>query len=63
MQPSDQKPGKFGFILTEPGVTKTNMFVLMYAAYVSIALAIFDAFATPYVLSESIGVPIEEALP
>jgi MFS family permease len=51
---------KFGFISIEPGITPLNMWVLMYAAFVSIALATFDAFGTPYVLSESIGVPLAE---
>jgi len=52
--------GKFGFIRTEPGVSTLHMVALMYAAFVSIALATFDAFGTPYVLSESIGVPLEQ---
>ena len=52
--------GKFGFIQTEPGVSAWHMTALMYAAFVSIALATFDAFGTPYVLSESIGVPLGE---
>ena len=60
MQASPQKTGKFGFITTEPGVTKLHMSVLLYAAFVSIALATFDAFGTPYVLSASIGVPLNE---
>lgn len=50
---------KFGFIGMEPGIRPLHMWVLMYAAFVSIALATFDAFGTPYVLSESIGVPLE----
>lgn len=33
------------------------MWVLLYAAYVTIGLATFDAFATPYVLTTSIGIP------
>ncbi len=52
--------GRFGFIGTQPGISTLNMVVLMYAAFVSIALATFDAFGTPYVLSESIGVPIDQ---
>ena len=52
--------GKFGFIQTEPGVSSWHMIVVMYAAFVSIALATFDAFGTPYVLSEGIGVPLNE---
>ncbi len=52
--------GKFGFIGLEPGVLGRHMWVLLYAAFVSIGLATFDAFATPYVLSESIGIPIDQ---
>ena len=55
-----QTSKRFGFILLEPGVTRLNMWVLLYAAFVSIALATFDAFGTPYVLSENVGVPIAE---
>lgn len=51
---------RFGPILLEPGVTRLHMGILLYAAFVSIGLATFDAFATPYVLSESIGIPIGE---
>ena len=51
---------RFGFIALEPGVKASHMWVLLYAAFVSIGLATFDAFATPYVLSESIGVGIQK---
>ena len=51
---------RFGFIGMEPGVTARHMWVLLYAAFVSIGLATFDAFGTPYVLSENVGVPIQE---
>lgn len=51
---------RFGFIGLEPGVTARHMWVLLYAAFVSIGLATFDAFGTPYVLSENVGVPIAE---
>jgi len=50
---------RFGFIALEPGVKARHMWVLLYAAFVSIGLATFDAFGTPYVLSENIGVGIE----
>ena len=60
MNSADSRPGKFWFISTEPGISRAHMLVLMYAAFVSIALATFDAFGTPYVLSESIGVPLRE---
>ncbi len=55
-----QAPSRFGFILLESGVTHRHMWVLLFASFVSIALATFDAFGTPYVLSESIGVPIAQ---
>jgi MFS family permease len=52
--------GRFGFIGLEPGVRARHVWVLLYAAFVSIGLATFDAFATPYVLSEGVGIPIGE---
>jgi len=57
----NQLPGhRFGFIGLEPGVLPRHVWVLLYAAFVSIGLATFDAFATPYVLSENVGIPITE---
>lgn len=49
---------RFGFIELEAGVRPGHVWVLVYAAFVTIGLATFDAFATPYVLSESVGIPI-----
>ena len=51
---------RFGFVGLESGVTHKHMWVLLYAAFVSIGLATFDAFATPYVLSENVNVAIGE---
>jgi len=51
---------RFGFIGLEPGVTSQHMWVLLYAAFVSIGLATFDAFGTPYVLSENVNVALAE---
>jgi MFS family permease len=51
---------RFGFVGLEPGVTSKHMWVLLYAAFVSIGLATFDAFGSPYVLSENIGVPLSQ---
>ena len=51
---------RFGFIGLEPGVSARHMWVLLYASFVSIGLATFDAFGMPYVLSENVGVPIED---
>ena len=51
---------RFGFIGLEAGVTARHMWVLLYAAFVSIGLATFDAFGMPYVLSENVGVDIAE---
>lgn len=48
---------RFGVIGLEPGVTARHMWVLLYAGYVTIGLATFDAFATPYVLSTALGIP------
>lgn len=48
------------FIQLEAGVLPRHLWVLTYAAIVTIGLATFDAFATPYVLSTAIGVPIGE---
>ena len=44
----------------EPGVLPRHVWVFFYAAFVSIGLGTFDAFATPYVLSANIGIPITE---
>lgn len=54
------KGRRFGFIGLEPGVMPRHVWVLLYAAFVSIGLGTFDAFATPYVLSENVGIPITE---
>lgn len=51
---------RFGLIGLEPGVSSRHVWILLYAAYVTIGLATFDAFATPYVLSTTLGVPITE---
>lgn len=51
---------RFGFVGLEPGVTHKHMWVLLYAAFVSIGLATFDAFGTPYVLSENVYVELEK---
>jgi MFS family permease len=51
---------KFGYIQLEPGVLPRHVWVFFYAAFVSIGLATFDAFATPYVLSANIGIPITD---
>ena len=60
MSPGFTPHRKFGFIGMQQGITARHMWVLMYAAFVSIALATFDAFGTPYVLSESIGISIDK---
>ena len=46
MPENSQKPGRFGFIHTEPGVSTRHMWVLMYAAFVSIALGVFSWLGT-----------------
>jgi len=51
---------RFGLIGLEPGVAGRHVWILLYAAYVTIGLATFDAFATPYVLSTALGIPITE---
>ncbi|MBL8201163.1 MAG: MFS transporter [Chromatiales bacterium] len=51
---------RFGLIGLEPGVASRHVWILLYAAYVTIGLATFDAFATPYVLSTALGIPITE---
>jgi MFS family permease len=53
-------PRRFGLVALEAGVTRGHLWVLMYAAFVTIGLATFDAFATPYVLSTAVGIPIEQ---
>lgn len=55
----DPPGGRFGFVDLEPGVLARHCWALVYAAYVTIGLATFDAFATPYVLSTAVGVPVD----
>ncbi len=38
---------RFGFIELETGVVPRHVWVLLYAAFATIGLATFDAFATP----------------
>ena len=54
------RSNRFGLLTLEPGVTRLHIWVLLYAAFVTIGLATFDAFATPYVLSTAVGIPIGE---
>ena len=51
---------RFGFIELETGVVPRHVWILLYAAFATIGLATFDAFATPYVLSTALGIPITE---
>lgn len=49
--------GRFGPIGTEPGVSTSHMWTLMYASLVSIGVVTGMAAMTPYVLTVNLGVP------
>ena len=51
---------RFGFIGLETGVRPRHIWVLLFAAYVTIGLINFEAFATPFVLSTAVGIPLGE---
>jgi MFS family permease len=55
--PSARTPGgKFWFIGLAPGVTRSNMWTYVLAAYGTIGLLTFVAIGTPYVLNANLGV-------
>jgi len=54
---AEAQTGKFGPVSTEPGVSTTNMWTLMYAAFTSIGLVTGMAAMTPYVLTVNLGIP------
>lgn len=51
---------RFGLITLESGVTRRHAAVLLVAAFFTMGLATFDAFATPYVLSTAVGLPLDQ---
>ncbi|MDH4074110.1 MAG: MFS transporter [Gammaproteobacteria bacterium] len=55
--PSARAPGgKFWFIGLAPGVTRSNMWTYVLAAYGTIGLLTFVAIGTPYVLNANLGI-------
>ena len=51
---------KFGPVNLVPGITRGNMFSLMWGAFTTIGLLTFVAVATPYVLTANLGIPESE---
>jgi MFS family permease len=51
---------KFGPVNLMPGITRGNMFSLMWGAFTTIGLLTFVAVATPYVLTANLGIPESE---
>jgi len=56
----DTSAKKFGPIWLAPGVSKGNMWTLMYAAFFTIGLLTFVGIGTPYVLNAVLKIPAEE---
>ncbi len=48
---------KFGPVRTEEGTSTTNMWALMYVAFVTIGLVTGMATMTPYILTTNLGIP------
>jgi MFS family permease len=48
---------KFGPIALEPGVTRTNMWTLVFGAFATIGMVTGLAAMTPYVLTANLGLP------
>jgi MFS family permease len=51
---------KFGPIHLAPGISKTNMWTLIYASFFTIGLLTFVGVGTPYVLNAVLMIPPEE---
>jgi MFS family permease len=51
---------KFWFIDTVAGVTRGNMWTLMYSAFSTIGLLTFISAATTFVLTANLGIPVSE---
>ena len=51
---------KFGPVNLTPGITRGNMFSLMWGGLTTIGLLTFVAVATPYVLTVNLGIPESE---
>jgi MFS family permease len=49
-------PAKFGPVRTEEGTSTTNMWALMYVAFVTIGLVTGMATMTPYILTTNLGI-------
>jgi MFS family permease len=58
---SDTLPtARLGPITLQPGISRTNALVFIYAALIGITLNTFVNFFSPYVLTEQLGVPASE---
>ncbi len=51
---------KFGPVTLAPGISKGNMWTLMYAAFFTIGLLTFVGVGTPYVLNAVLQIPADE---
>ncbi|MBL8644009.1 MAG: MFS transporter [Rhodospirillaceae bacterium] len=56
----DTSAQKFGPIWLAPGISKANMWTLMYAAFFTIGLLTFVGVGTPYVMNAVLQIPPEE---
>jgi MFS family permease len=56
----EEQGEKFWFIETAPGVTRGNMWGLMYAAFSTIGLLTFISAATTFVLTVNLKIPVAE---
>lgn len=60
MSAIDTTAQKFGPVWLAPGISKANMWTLMYAAFFTIGLLTFVGIGTPYVLSAVLHIPNEQ---
>jgi MFS family permease len=57
---SDAGNARLGPILLAPGVSRLNMWTLLYAAFFTIGLVTFTGVATPYVLTAILKIPQDQ---
>lgn len=58
--PIDTSCAKWGPIWLAPGISRLNMWTLIYAAFFTIGLLTFVGVGTPYVLSANLHIPPEQ---
>ena len=44
----------------EPGISRLNIYTLLYASFFTIASSVFLSFSQPYVFNEILGIPLEQ---